>query len=152
MSNFLPINHQRRPNGVAFVFGFSVLPKSNHQCADKAQDSVELGKSGVDQRVGEHVVTLADADDTVGTDLTLTDGRDHTGETHAEAHAKDDEALRRVLGCNSLLHLAQQHEEGHKAIDTLGGRQCRQHHEITRCLGTFLQTALGSVTRRRSAD
>ena len=38
-----------------------VVTESHHQSADESQDSVELGKSGIDQRVGEHVVALADA-------------------------------------------------------------------------------------------
>ena len=133
-----------RNNYSAFLILHSQL---HHQSAHKAQDSVELRQSGVNQRVGEHVVTLAHADDTVGANLTLTDGRNHADQAHAEAHAEDDETLRRVS-----LHLAQQHEECHKAVDALRGRQCRQHHEIARCLGTFLETAFGSVARRRSAD
>ena len=52
-----------------------------HNGADESKDGVELRKGGVDKGVGEHVVTLADADDTVGADHTLTDRRDHTYKT-----------------------------------------------------------------------
>ena len=124
-----------------------VLSESDHQSAHKAQDSIELGKSCINQRVGEHVVTLAHTNDTVGANLSLTHGRNHADQTHTETHAKDDETLRRIS-----FHLAKQHEECHKAVDTLRGRLCRQHHDIARCLGTFLEAALGSIACRRSAD
>ena len=46
----------------------------HHQSANQAQNCVEFWESGVDQGVGEHIVSLADTDDTVGANLTLTDG------------------------------------------------------------------------------
>ena len=72
----MPIQHS------TFIIPHS---QSHHQCADEAQDSVEFGKSGIDQRVGEHVVTLGNADDTVGADLALADGGDQTDDTDAQA-------------------------------------------------------------------
>ena len=47
--------------------------KLSHNRSDESKDGVELRKGGVDKCVGEHIVTLADADDTVGADHTLTD-------------------------------------------------------------------------------
>ena len=46
----------------------------HHQSTNQTQNCVEFRESGVDQGVGEHIVSLADAHDTVGTNLTLTDG------------------------------------------------------------------------------
>ena len=128
-----------------FVFNRSF--RLHHQSADKTQDSVELGKSSINQGVGKHIVTLTDAHDTIGTNLPLTHSGDHTDQTHAKTHTEDDKSVFRIG-----LHLAQQHEESHETIDTLGSRQCRQHHEITRCLGTFLETAFSGITCRRSTD
>ena len=49
-----------------------------HKCTHETENRVELRKGGVDQGVGEHIVTLADADDTVCCNLTLTDSGEHT--------------------------------------------------------------------------
>ena len=53
----------------------SVFSKElHHQRTDQSQNRVELRESGVDKGVCEHIVTLAYAHDTVGADLTLTNG------------------------------------------------------------------------------
>ena len=98
----------------------------HHQGTDKAQNCVEFWESGVDKGVGEHIVALAHTDDTVGADLTLTDGRDHTDQADAETDTEDHETVFRIC-----LHLAEKHEECHETVDTLGSRQCRQHQEAT---------------------
>ncbi len=46
----------------------------NHQSGNQGQDGVEFRQSGVDHGVGLHIVTLSDTHDTVGANLSLTDG------------------------------------------------------------------------------
>ena len=46
----------------------------DHERCNESKNCVELRESGVDHGVGLDVVALADAYDTVGADLTLTDG------------------------------------------------------------------------------
>ena len=98
----------------------------HHQCANQTQNCVEFRESGVNQGVGEHIVSLADTDDTVGANLTLTDGRNHADQADAETDTEDDET---VFRCST--HLAEKHEERHKSVDTLCCRKCRQNHKVT---------------------
>lgn len=48
--------------------------KNCHNCSNQCEDGVELRKCSVDEGVGHYIVSLALTDDTVGADLTLTDG------------------------------------------------------------------------------
>ena len=59
-----------------------------HDRTDQTEDRVELRESGVDQGVGEHVVALGHADDTVGADLALADGGEQAGGAHGDADAE----------------------------------------------------------------
>lgn len=52
-----------------------------HNSTNKAKDGVELRKSRVDQRIGDHIVTLRHADNTVRANLTLADAGNHTRHT-----------------------------------------------------------------------
>ena len=80
-----------------------------HNGTDQAEDGVEFRESGVDQRVGEHVVALGHAHDTVGADLALTDGGKQTGNSDGDADAEAEGA-----GYGAGRELAEQDEEGDK--------------------------------------
>ena len=52
-----------------FINGYRL----HHQSTNQTQNCVKFRESGVDQSVGENIVSLAHTDDTVGANLTLTD-------------------------------------------------------------------------------
>ena len=96
---------------------------ASHDCSDKAEDCVELRKCGVDQGIGENIVSLRNTDDTVGADLSLADSGDHTSETHGNADAKYKGAADR-----SGSEFAEHNEEGYETVDTLGcGKSGKDH-------------------------
>ena len=84
-------------------------------CSNQAQNCVEFRESGVDEGVGDNVVTLGDAYDTVGAYLTLTDAGDHAGETCGEAHTEADPSVDGSAG-----EFTHHNQECHEAVDTLG--------------------------------
>ena len=59
-----------------FMMSYPAMPEMlfDHERCNESKNCVELRESGVDHGVGLDVVALADAYDTVGADLTLTDG------------------------------------------------------------------------------
>ena len=63
-----------------------------HNSTNKAKDGVELRKSRVDQRIGDDIVSLRDADDTVRANLALTDAGNHTCHTDGQAHAEAEQS------------------------------------------------------------
>ena len=87
----------------------------DEQSADECEDGVELGESGVDEGLGHHIVALGYTLDTCGADLALTDSGEHAAETDESTDTEDESAV----GSYST----HEGEEGHEAINTLGGRQ-----------------------------
>ncbi len=82
--------------------------------AYKTQNCVEFRESGVDEGVGDYVVTLGDAYDTVGAYLTLTDAGDHAGETCGEAYTEADPSVDGSAG-----EFTHHNQECHETVDTL---------------------------------
>ena len=81
---------------MACLYNSLIIIILHHQSSYQSQNRVELWKSGVNQGVGEHVVSLAHTHDTVGANLSLTHGRNHADQAHAEANAEDYQTLCRV--------------------------------------------------------
>lgn len=54
----------------------------HHQYSHQSQDSVELRQSSVNHGVSLYIVSLRDTYDTAGRNLTLTDSREQTNQTH----------------------------------------------------------------------
>lgn len=54
----------------------------HHQYSHQSQDSVEFRQSSVDHGVSLYIVSLRDTYDTAGRNLTLTDSREQTNQTH----------------------------------------------------------------------
>ena len=117
----------------------------NHKGSYEGKDGVELRKGGVDHSVGLNVVTLADAHDTIGTYLTLTDGREKANQTHCEADAEKKRSLSSEV-------LASLHEEGYEAVETLGGRHSRENHIAGRLLRVLLKSTLCCITSDCGSD
>lgn len=54
----------------------------HHQYSHQSQDSVEFRQSSVNHGVSLYIVSLRDTYDTAGRNLTLTDSREQTNQTH----------------------------------------------------------------------
>ena len=109
-------------------------------------DGVELGEDGEDDGVAEEVaVTLGNACDTVGTDLTLTDAREEAGEAAGESCAEDGGRLDGSgFGSEQVEHVLA-HVEACEAVEALCAGKGGQHEGITEELAVLLQAADGSV-------
>lgn len=101
------------PGFCLLYFGQFFL-KNYEQRADEREDGEELRKCGVDEGVCHHVMSLGNSCDTVGADLPLADGGNHTYQT---AGGTDTEKERAVGG--EVGHELQPHEETCKSVDTL---------------------------------
>ena len=84
--------------------------------AYKAKDGVEFREGGVDEGVGDNVVTLGDAYDTVGADLTLTDTGDENADARGKANAEADPSIEGATGV-----FTHHYKKSHKSVDTLSG-------------------------------
>ena len=87
-------------------------------------------------------MTLGNAHDTVGAYLALTDAGKHANQTYGNADAEAEGA-----GDGAAGEFTQHHEEGHEAVDTLGGREGGEHHVATGGFRFALECTLGGVTR-----
>lgn len=84
-------------------------------CAYQTQNCVEFRESGIDEGVGNNIVALGDAYDTVGAYLTLTYAGDHAGETCGKAYTEADPSVDGSAG-----EFTHHNQKCHEAVDTLG--------------------------------
>ena len=80
----------------------------------QTQNCVELRESGVDEGVGDNVVTLGYAHDTVGADLALTDTGNEAGKTRGNAHTEANPTAEVAAGV-----FTHHNKKSHEAVDTL---------------------------------
>ena len=86
-----------------------------HDGANQAQNCVELRESGVDEGVGDNVMTLGNAHNTVGAYLALTDAGNHAGKTNGKADTEAEHTADGAAG-----EFTKHDEEGNEAVDALG--------------------------------
>ena len=84
--------------------------------AYKAKDGVEFREGGVDEGVGDNVVTLGDAYDTVGANLPLANAGKEDADTCGKANTKADPSVDGTAGV-----FTHHNKESHKAVDALRG-------------------------------
>ena len=97
-----------------------------HDGTYQAQNCVEFRESGVDKGVGEDVVALGDAYDTVGAYLTLADTGQHANQTYGYT---DTEA--KGAGDSAGGEFTEHQEECYETVDTLSCGKSREHHVAT---------------------
>ena len=119
-----------------------------HEGAYETEDGVELRKSGIDERVGLDVMSLADANDTICADLSLTDGGEKTHKSHSKT---DAEEYRTISDKVEFVH-QEPHEETHEAVDTLGGREGRQDKVTAGFFRSHFKSTFCSVSCYSGAD
>lgn len=119
------------------------------QCAcgqdeyEQTQDGVQLGEYSQHHGSTESVVAGTDGADTVGTNLSLTDGREQTyqtaSQTYTEYGASGDHV--NIGSCKTL-----QHEETYETVQTLRRGKCRETHVGTASIGVLLESTDSGVT------
>ena len=114
---------------------------------DQTQNCVEFRESGVDEGVGDDVVALGDAYDTVGAYLTLTDAGDHTGKTCGKANAEANPSVDGSAG-----EFTHHHQKSHKAVDTLSGRESGKQQVAAGGFRFAFECTLCRVARDCGAD
>ena len=113
----------------------------------QTQNCVEFREGGVDEGVGDNVVALGDAYDTVGANLTLTNTGNKDTDTCGKADAEADLSAESAAGV-----FTHHNKESHKAVDTLGrGKSGKQQVASGRLRFAFKST-LCRVTRDCGAD
>lgn len=98
--------------------------KDCHNGAYKRKNSVKLRKSGVDEGICHHAVSLAFTYDTVCADLTLTDCREKANESDCKTNSEK----KRTLSSEIRLEDYEPEEEAHESVETLSCRKCRENH------------------------
>ena len=116
----------------------------HEQCTHQCEDGIELGESCIDECLCHHVVALCNALNTSGAHLALTDGREHTAESHEGADAEHQETV--------CCHTAHEGEESHETIDTLRCGQTCENHECGRLARIDFQTAFCGLSGNTRAE
>ena len=111
-----------------------------HNCTYQSENCIEFRKCGIDEGVGEYVVTLADADDAVCAYLALTDGGQHADKTYEDSDTENLKAERGIC-----THLSKHDEEGDESINALCGRNGGKDHVVSRAFRSLLECSFGSV-------
>ncbi len=124
---------------------FGRVPVSDHEGCNQCKDCVEFRKGGVDERVGEHVMSLGKPYYTVGADLALSDGRYKADKTYTESHSEE-------YGAVSGEVLAKPHQEGYETVEALCGRQRGKYHIACGLVRVLFQGSFRSVPRDSRAD
>lgn len=119
LSNNAKSPSMRGLTGISFSFvnGNDLHQESGY----KSQDGIKLRKCGVNHRIGLHIVSLRDAHNTVGTNLSLTDGGKQAYQTNTETHTKPQ-------GTCFSRHLAEVEQKGQEAVKSLCGRKRGKNH------------------------
>lgn len=94
------------------------------ECSNECKDCVELGERSVNHSICLHIVTLSHTNDTICTNLTLTNSREEAYKTYTES---DTEPQKTGFGS----HTTGMEQECQEAIKTLCCGQSRENH-ITR--------------------
>ena len=111
---------------MARLYTFPSIHVLHHQCTDESQNCIEFRESGVDKGVGEDVVALGYAHNTVGANLTLTNTGQHANQTYGYT---DTEA--KGAGDSAGGEFTKHQEECYEAVDTLSCGKSREHHVAT---------------------
>ena len=74
-------------------FSVSAYEKLYQEGSYEGQDSIELRQSSINHGVGLHIVTLRNTDDTVGTNLTLTDGREKANQSDTDTYTTPQQRI-----------------------------------------------------------
>ena len=133
------------PTAVFIIVYGTLESPSDHQGGDKGQDGVELRQGRVDECIGQDIVSLGEADDTVGADLTLADGRDEADKADSETDTEQDSPVSGEI-------LAEPHQECHETVEALCGRKCRKDHITCRFFRVLLQGSFSGIAGNGGSD
>lgn len=86
----------------------------------EGQDGIEFRQGGIDHGIGLHVVTLRYTYDTVGTNLTLTDGGEEANQSYTDTYTTPQQGI--------LSHLTKVKQEGQEAVKALCSRKSGKNH------------------------
>ena len=130
-----------------FLNFFNSLKKLECVCCqnenEQAEDGVELGEHGEHHCRTESVVTCADSANTVGTNLSLTDGAEESHEAKSQTYTEDGASCGH---CDFGCHFRVQHEEADETVQTLRRGQSGQAHVGTASGRVLLESTDSGIT------